>query len=264
VIDCDGKYNDAIRIVGDINHASVELSRQWREICDSISDTVLQPTYHPLSSNVKPFFFHGYDSSWEVPLELDPKEFGMIYVGNNWFRWRNLRRVLDSVEPVRDRLGRIGIVGIGWDRPAPWAKPVLPEDAYYRDADYLRRLNVQVMPPIRFDEVIGWMSRGLLSPVIYRPLFDYLQLVTCRTFETPAANTIPLFCQDAQFVLDVYGAAGLELLLPRERPEDKIVDVLTRRQHYVDVVRELRDVMAQRYSYAARLRELIEMVGGNG
>jgi hypothetical protein len=264
VIDCDGKYNDAIHITGDLNHASADLSRDWLDICDSISDTILQPTYHPRRPNVKPFFFHGYDPSWEVPLEFDGKEFGMVYVGNNWFRWRSLRRVLDTVEPVLQRVGPIAIVGNGWDRPAPWAKAVLPQDAYYRDVDYLRRLNVQVMPPIRFDEVIAWMSRGLFSPVIYRPLFDHLQLVTCRTFETPAANTIPLFCQERQFVSDVYGPAGLELVLPHERPQDKIVDLFERRNHYRDVVSELRHVLNERYSYAARIRELLEIVGGNG
>lgn len=261
VIDCDGKYNDAIHVVGDINHAGAELSRQWVEVCDAISDTVLQPTHHPLRRNVKPFFFHGYDSSWEVPLSFDSKDFGMVYVGNNWFRWASLCRVLSTVEQIRGEVGPIAIVGNGWDRPAPWAKPVLPEDAYYRDVDYLRRLDVQVMPPIRFDAVIGWMSRGLFSPVIYRPLFDHLQLVTCRTFETPAANTIPVFCQDREFIKDVYGPAGLELVLPRERPQDKIMDLFERRRYYLEVVRELRYVLNLRYSYAARVRELAGMIG---
>ena len=86
-----------------------------------------------------------------MPLNFDNKEFGMVYVGNNWFRWRSLRRVLDTIEPVLQYVGRIAIVGNGWDRPAPWAKPVLPEDAYRTDPEYLMRLGIQVMPPIRFD-----------------------------------------------------------------------------------------------------------------
>jgi hypothetical protein len=261
VIDCDGKYNDAIHITGDINHANPNLSRKWVEICDSISDTILQPTYHPLRANVRPFFFHGYDPSWDVPLNFEGKEFGMVYVGNNWFRWQSLRRVLGTVEQVLDRVGRIAIVGNGWDRPAPWAKPVLPEDAYRTEPDYLKRLGVEVMPPIHFEEVIVWMSRGLFSPVIYRPLFDHLNLVTCRTFETPAANTIPLLCQEPQFVADVYGPTGLELVLPTQRPQDKIIDLFERRQHYLQVVRELRHVLSQRYSYVSRIKELLEIVG---
>jgi hypothetical protein len=261
VIDCDGKYNDAIHVTGDINHDDADLSREWLDICDSISDTILQPTYHPLRAKVRSFFFHGYDPSWEVPLGCDSKEFGMVYVGNNWFRWRSLERVLRTIEPIRQRVGRMAIVGDGWDRPAPWAKPVLPEDAYRTDPEFLSRLRVEVVPPIRFEEVIGWMSRGLFSPVIYRPLFDHLSLVTCRTFETPAANTIPLFCQERQFVQDIYGDAGLELVLPKNRPQDKIIDLFERRQHYLQVVGELRHVLARRYSYAARIKELVEIVG---
>jgi len=260
VIDCDGKYNDLIHVAGDINHADAELSRDWLEICDSISDSILQPTYRPLRPNVKPFFFHGYNPAWEEPLDFDHKEFGMVYVGNNWFRWRSLERVLRTIEPVIQRVGRMAIVGNGWDRPAPWANPVLPEDAYCNDPAYLKRLGVEVVPPIRFDEVIGWMSRGVFSPVIYRPLFDHLNLVTCRTFETPAANTIPLFCQKSDFVSDVYGSTGLELVLPEHQPEEKITDLFERRQHYLQVVCELRHVLAQRYSYAARIKELIEIV----
>ena len=58
---------------------------------------------------------------------------------------------------------------------------------------------------MKFDQVIDWMGRGIFSPVIYRPLFDHLRLVTCRTFETPAANTIPLFCQDQAYIREIYG-----------------------------------------------------------
>ena len=261
VIDCDGKYNDTIHVTGDINHADAARGREWLEICDSISDIILQPTCHPLRPNVKPFFFHGYDPSWEVPLNFDNKEFGMVYVGNNWFRWRGIERVLRTVESLIDRVGRVVLVGNGWDRPAPWAKPVLPEDAYRYDPDYLQRLGVEVIPPVRFDEVIGWMSRGSFSPVIYRPLFDHLNLVTCRTFETPAANTIPLFCHKRDFVSEVYGPVGLELVLPEHSPEEKIADLFDRRQYYLEAVRELRHVLVHRYSYAARIKELLEIVG---
>jgi hypothetical protein len=99
--------------------------------------------------------------------------------------------------------------------------------------------------------------------VIYRPLFDHLQLVTCRTFETPAANTIPLLCQERGFVSDVYGPAGLELVLPSDRPQDKIVDLFERRPYYLEVVHEIRRVLRERYSYDVRLGELVDMVERN-
>jgi hypothetical protein len=59
----------------------------------------------------------------------------------------------------------------------------------------------------------------------------------------------------------VYGAAGVELVLPQEHPEDKIIDLFEHRQYYLDVVRELRHVLNERYSYTARIGELLEFVG---
>src|SRR5262245_32104488 len=166
VIDCDGKYNEAIRVEGDVNHQSESEARRWVEVCDSLSDKIVQPTLHPKRPNVRPFFFHGYSPTWEKPLELGGKEFGMMYVGNNWFRWRAMTRVLRAIEPIRPRVGRIGIVGNGWDSPAPWAKPTNPEDAYVNDTAYLRGLGVEVFPPVRFDRVVEEMGRGVFSPVL--------------------------------------------------------------------------------------------------
>jgi hypothetical protein len=262
VIDCDGKYNDAISVGGDVNHPDAESSRRWVEICDSLSDTVLQPTHRPLRSNVRPFFFHAYDPAWEMPLDCDDKEFGMVYVGNNWFRWRALQRVLSAIAPMREKVGRIGLVGSGWDAKPAGVDTRVPEDAYYTDPELLRSQGAELFPPVRFDQVVSWMGRGVFSPVIYRPLFDHLRLVTCRTFETPAANTIPLFCQEGNFVREVYGDAASELVLPSVNPLEKVLDLLARRRHYLEVANEIRRQLARRYSYADRLRELIAILGG--
>lgn len=260
VIDCDGKYNDAINVIGDYNHEDAVSSHCWTEACDSLSDKILQPTLHPFRANVKPFFFHAYNPDWEVPLDFNSKAFGMYYVGNNWFRWRQMRRVLEALEPVRDQLRRVGLTGYGWDSSPPWANPTIAEDAYYTDPAYLSRLGVEVGPPVRFDAVIGSMGKGIFSPVMYRPLFDHLQLVTCRTFETAAANTIPLFTQQPDFVKEVYGADAVELVLPDQRPHEKIADVVQQPDRYVDILRSMRRHLRTRYSYARQLQDLIEIV----
>jgi hypothetical protein len=260
VIDCDGKYNDAIKVVGDYNHPDAATARRWIEICDSVSDKICQPTFHPLRDNVRTFFFHGYSPAWEVPLDFTAKQYGMFYVGNNWFRWRPMLRILKAIEPVRAQVGRIGFTGHGWDQSPPWANPTIVEDAYYSDAAYLRQLDIEVSPPIHFAEVIDAMGKGVFTAVVYRPLFDHLGLVTCRTFETPAANTIPLLGQDPAFVEELYGPAALELVLPSERPHEKIADVLRRRGHYAEIVAGIRRHLAKDHSYRARMEQLIEIV----
>jgi hypothetical protein len=262
VIDCDGKYNDQISVIGDYNHPEAAAARRWIEVCDGLSDKVYQPTLHPLRPNVGTHFFHAYNPGWEVPLDFRGKEYDVFYVGNNWFRWRGFQKLFSVIEPVRGQVGRIGLVGQGWGSTAPWANPSISSDAYYSDPDYLRKLAIEAMPPVHFHEVIAQMSRGVIHPVIYRPLFTQLQLVTCRTFETFAANTIPLFGPDEEYVAEFYGEPALELVLPAEGGERKVLDMLRRPDHYAGVVRAVRRHLAAKHSYAARLRELIDIVEG--
>ena len=260
IIDCDGKYNDAISVVGDYNHPDSAASQRWVDVCDSLSDKIYQPTLHPLRRNVRTFLFHAYNPGWEIPLDFGTKEYGMFYVGHNWFRWRPMHQVLKVVEPIREQLGRIGMIGHGWGSAPPWANPTIIEDAYYSDPDYLRRLNIEVIPSIRFDQVIESMGKGIFHPVVYRPLFNHLQLVTCRTFETFAASTIPLFSLDEAYVHEIYGERALELMLGGERPHEKILDILSRPERYAEIVMDIRRHLAEKHSYAVRIQELIDIV----
>jgi len=260
IIDCDGGYNDRINVLGDCNHLDSDADERWVEVCDSLSDKICQPTLHPLRPNVRPFFFHGYNQKWEVPLDFSAKEYGIVYVGNNWFRWRPMHRVLQAVQPVRDDVGRIRLVGHGWDSASPWTSPVYMANAYYSDPEYLKQLNVEVVPPVRFDQVIDSMGGGIFTPMMYRPLFDHLRLVTCRSFETPAANTIPLFCQDAAYVEEIYGEEAVELVLPEQEPEAKILDMVRRSERYGSIVSGIRRHLGEKHSYEKRLKELIKIV----
>jgi hypothetical protein len=260
VIDCDGAYNDAIAVAGDYNHRDRAASERWIEVCDSLSDKICQPTLRPRRSNVRPFLFHAYDRSWEVPLDFSTKDYGMVYVGHSKFRWVPMQRVLDAVRPVRPQVGRIALVGHGWDALPWWAKPMSIEDHYYADRGYLRELEVEFVEPVPSPQVIAWMSRAIFNPVVYRPLFSHLDLVTCRTFETPAAGTIPVFALDPGYVREIYGEAASELVLPDDKATAKIMDVISRPEHYAHAVEEVRRHLSERHSYGARLRELIEIV----
>jgi hypothetical protein len=260
VIDCDGRYNNAISVHGDYNHRNAAESRSWIEFCDSLADKICQPTPRPLRRNVRPFLFHVYDPTWEAPLDFAGKEFGMVYVGHSKFRWHGMSQVLRSVEPVRNRVGRIALFGHGWKGLPHWASEMDIEDIYKIDPHYLTKLAIEPMEPVPFSKVIDTMSRGVFNPVVYRPLFERLGMVTCRTFETLAAGTIPLFALDPDYVCEVYGNVGRELVLGRDRPEARIADVLARPDHYAKIVCEIRRDFAQRHSPAARLQDLIQII----
>src|SRR5262245_9729691 len=255
ILDCDGMYNDAIQVEGDFNHLDAEASRLRTELCDSLSDKIFQPTFRPLRANVRPFFFHAYDPSWERPLDFRNKEFGMIYVGNNWFRWKALDRVLRAIEPIRDKVGRVALVGQDWAAMPWWVPSPLREQAYFTDTEYLRRLDIELREPITVDRVIPTMSTAVFNPVLLRPIFDHLGLVSCRTFETPAANTIPLFTQDAEYVKAIYGERATGLILRDSKAaSEQILDILRRPGEYGEIVRDIRRHLAEKHSYAVRLQ----------
>jgi hypothetical protein len=260
ILDCDGMYNDSTHVCGDHNHLNAEASRLRTELCDSLSDKICQPTYRPLRSNVRPFMFHAYDSSWERPLDFRRKDYGMIYVGNNWFRWSALNRVLEAVEPIREKVGRAALVGQDWAAMPWWVPSPLREQAYFTDPDYLQRFGIEVRDPIPVEQVIPTMGTAVFNPVLIRPLFGHLGLATCRTFETPAANTIPLFAQDAEYVKSIYGERAEALVLrDSESASDQILEVLDRPEKYAEVVRDVRRHLADKHSYAVRLQELVQI-----
>jgi hypothetical protein len=260
ILDGDGNYNDLVRVGADYNHRNEEDRRRWVEVCDSLTDKVCQPTLHPLRPGVRTFLFYCYNPGWEVPLDFRDKEYAMLYVGHSKFRWGPMERVLRAIEPIRDRVGRLGVVGHGWDALPAWAGPMQMEDAYFTDVAYLRRLGVEFLPPVPFEQVVPWMSKATFNPVISRPTFNRLRLVTPRFFETPAANTVPLFGLDDAYVAEIYGQPALELVLPAERPEDKVLDLVRRPDHYAGIVRGIRGRLAERHSQAARLKELVEII----
>ena len=261
ILDCDGMYNDAVDIGGDFNHPDAAASRLRTELCDSLSDKIFQPTCRPVRPNVRSFLFHAYDPSWERPLQFDRQDHGMVYVGNNWFRWQALHRVLRAIEPIREHVGRAALVGQDWAAMPWWVPSPLREQAYFTDPAYLARMGVEIREPVTVDQVIPTMGTGIFNPVLIRPIFAHFGLVTCRTFETPAANTIPLFAQDSDYVTSIYGPRAAELVLQEgEAASGQILDVLRRPEHYAEVVTDIRRHLARHHSYAVRLQELVRII----
>ena len=259
VIDCDANYNEPIACDGDFNHRDQASARWWTDVCDRLADKICQPTLHPQRRNVTLLLFYAYDSRSEAPIGLEPRDYGMTYVGHSKFRWGPMSRVLRAVEPIRPQVGRIGLVGHGWDGVPAWADEMGIADAYYTDQAYLRKLRVEILPEISFEQVIPQMSRATFNPVLSRPLFDRLGLVSPRLFETPAAGTIPLFFRDPADVRNLHGEDALDLVLGDDAT-DKIRDVIETPERYAEIVTRVRAHLAERHSYAARLRQLIEIV----
>jgi hypothetical protein len=259
ILDGDGNYNDPIHVEDDYNHRDDDSSRRWTEICDSLADKICQPTLHPLRPNVRPFLFYGYNPAWEVPFTSNGKPFDMLYIGHCKWRWRPMRRVLDTLEDERAALGRIGFVGHGWAKKPWWAATLHMEDTYYSEPGLLQKLAIEVLPPIAFAQVIDWMSKAVVNPVLLRPTFNRMRLVTPRMFETPAANTIPLFAFDPDHAREIYGNAALDLVL-RQDGTQMLRDMVQHPDSYGHRLTQIRAHLADRHSHKVRLRQLLEIV----
>jgi hypothetical protein len=260
IIDGDGNYNEPIHVEDDYNHKDAASGDRWVEFCDSLADKICQPTLHPRRPNVLPFLFYAYSPAWEVPLTGTAKDYTMGYIGHAKFRWRPMRQVLEAIEPVRARLGRIGLVGVGWDQLPWWASQMNIEDWYVSDPEYLKRMEIDVLPPVPFTDVIATMSRSVFNPVLLRPIFRHLQFVTPRIFETLAASTIPLFMADAAYVKEIYGDTAVDLVMRPDDLRNQIVDIVDRPEHYREMVNGIRRHLSVHHSHAARLRQLIDIV----
>src|SRR5262249_56746652 len=109
------------------------------------------------------------------------------------------------------------------------------------------------------DGIRDWSVTGVQTCAL--PIFfNHLQLVTCRTFETLAANTIPLFGFDESYVAEFYGEEARELVMPAVNPQARILDILERPQRYAEIVAVIRQRLTKEHSYQTRIRELIEMI----
>jgi hypothetical protein len=131
---------------------------------------------------------------------------------------------------------------------------------YYVDRDYLKRIGIEARPAIPYQQVTETINKGVFNPVVYRPLFEHLGMVTCRTFETPAAGTIPLFLLDREYVAEIFGERALELVLDEEHAHEKVVDVLERPEHYADTVMKIRADFGKRHTPEARLTQLLRLI----
>jgi len=276
VVDLWGRYNETIRLEHDFNHLEKldgHLGWEWEEAIQAVSGTILQPSLAPLRPDVRSFLFHGYDAGsvvkrYETAREAaaawsaaGPAErpYGLMYVGSNWQRWDQVRRLLEQYRSAHVEIGRACLVGWDWGQRPDWAVQmgIMGIDT---DPALLAELDVEVRNGVRFDEVTGLLGQARFVPVFHRPLFRRLGFVTNRTFETFHADTLPVLMLPREFVTAVYGPAALALV-PGADVAAHLRDALRRPEIYWDAVLQTRAHLALRHSYAQRFQELGELAG---
>jgi hypothetical protein len=277
LVDLWAHFNDTIRLEHDFNHLEKLDGHQgweWEEAIAAVSDTIVQPTLAPLRPGVGSFLFHGYDpASVAKPYETaadaaaawreagpKAKPYGVMYVGNNWQRWEQVRRFLEQYGPARGEIGKACLVGWDWGARPEWAvkQGIAGIDT---DPALLAELGVEARPAVRFGEVTGLLGQARFAPVFHRPLFRHLGYVTIRTFETFYGDALPLLMLPPDFVEAIYGRGALALV-PGDDVAAHMKAALRRPESYWQAVLDTRAHLARHHSFAQRFRELGALVEG--
>jgi hypothetical protein len=271
-IDLWGRYNDTIRLEHDFNHLEKldgHLGWEWEEAIRAVSDLIVQPTLAPKRPDVRSFLFHGYDpgsvvrdyasadeaaAAWRDASPAE-KPYGVMYVGSNWQRWDQVRRLLEQFGCRRKEIGPACLIGWDWGSRPAWAveKGIMGVDT---DPALLAKLGVEVRDGVRFDEVVRLLGNARFAPVFHRPLFRHLGFVTNRTFETFYADTLPVLMLPREFVQAMYGSAALPLV-PKDDVGAHMVDALQHPKKYWQAVLQTRAYLADHHSYRQRFDELV-------
>jgi hypothetical protein len=271
IVDCTGRYNETIQVEHDFNHLEKmdnHMGWEWIDGFAAVAKAILQPTLTPVRADARGFLFHGFDPaaverpydtaeqaarSWEGKT-AEAKQYGMVYVGNNWQRWSQMRSLLEAIEPIQQTIGRICLTGWAWDYRPDWAAE-LGVQGIDTDAAMLQRMGVELKGNISFDRVIPFVSQARFCPVIHRPLFNHLGIVTNRTFETFCSDTVPLLMLPDQMVESIYGPAA-RLLAVGQDVICHIQDIQCHPEAYWDAILKTRAYLAEHHSFQRRFQEL--------
>jgi hypothetical protein len=274
IIDCLGRFNETVRVEHDFNHLEKLDGHQgweWVEGFQAVASRILQTTRKPLRSDVQPFLFLGFDPAAVARPYASAAEaagawagngagkpYGLVYVGNNWQRWTQVRKLLEDLEGLNGSLGRIALVGWDWARRPDWAVQLGLESVNV-DPELFGRLGVETREAIPFNEVNQLLGQARFSPVFHRPLFQKLGFVTNRTFETFCADTVPILMLPDDTVREIYGEGALPLA-PGKQLRERVEEMIRRPEPYWDAVLKTRAHLAEHHSYQRRFEELINIL----
>lgn len=260
ILDADGMYNPLVIVDDyDFNHRNEADRARWIEYLGVLADRIAQPTLAPpLDPRVSAMAFFGYNPALQIdPSAAPPKQYDILHVGHNWWRWREVANdLLPAFDQIRDQVGEIGFIGLWWNEPPSEGLEAGPEAAFQSDPEAFRRLGIQTPKAVMYHDVIQTMSTARINILTQRPVLRRLKYLTLKYFEVFCADTIPLLMLDADHAEAVYGPAGRELTLPG-RVAEKLLDALRRPDHYRGVVEDVRRHLIAHHSYEQRVEELV-------
>lgn len=255
IIDPDGKYLPIINANGDTNHDTQESYMYWKGIYDSLSDTILQPTLtEPVVDNVHSFLYFGMHKLF-LNEKDDRKDFDLLYVGNNWYRWHDILWLVNGISSHRDVIKRVGLVGQFWNGEVMEGY----ENATYSDTDFLASNEIEMLNSAPYGQVEKTMGKGRIHPILVRPILNKMEFATPRMLETFVADTVPVIPDYFMHANKLYGEE-VESLTLGKYPGEKIASIISNYNYYKNKAHLIKQHLISKHSYEQRLIELVQYV----
>jgi hypothetical protein len=250
VVDADGHWG-SIAQIGEDNNTWPCGHEGWQRQIAEVSDLVLQPAlFEPCQGAVR-FPYFGMPSCAPAPLfDERGSHLDMQYIGCNWFRFRPLVEVFSACREALGKGSSLRVRGRYWDGKMRLGF----ESGTKADIDLLKRLDIEVLPPVPFGQVVERMGDALITPVLVRPVLAACRLMTPRMLETVSAATIPVYRQADRYIGDLYQDDG-ELCLGHS-PADKLKQIVQDQVRFRAKAHELRHRLYREYSYSSVLGHL--------
>jgi hypothetical protein len=254
IIDTDGRFGPTVSSQGDSNHQGY-LPSFWNDLYCALTDRILQPRLRRLSAQTLFFPFYGMEYLPRPSGNWGEKRYTIRYVGNNWYRWPNIRSFFSGLAPIRASLGRIALTGRWWGaETAPGF-----EAGTFSESKFLNDLGIEIEASVPFGEVIPAMGEALISPLFVRSMLAAQQALTPRMFEVLCANTIPVFGQENEYLATLYGPESFRLCYG-ENPAELIQRIHANPLSYYDLVLAMREHLYARYNYRALFARFLEII----
>ncbi|MBU1164784.1 hypothetical protein KKA15_04455 [Patescibacteria group bacterium] len=254
LVDNDGKYSPPIFCKNDSNHNSLKEYLFWLFIFERLSCKILQPSLgESLTNGVESFIFYGINDQARTIEEVE-KEYDLLYLGNNWHRWEDIKDLLLGISSIRRHVPKIGLIGNWWlsdflegYKEATWSDPAL-----------LEKQSVIVKSPPSYGQVEKTMSKGKMNPIFIRAILRKMKFVTPRMFETFLANTIPLLPDYFDYAIDLYGSEVMPLIMSNG-VNNTVMSILDNYEQIQRLCQSIREKLIREHSYKIKLEQLLEM-----
>jgi len=250
IVDGDGKYIPKCDFHYDTNHHDEKSQEYWKELFDKLSDKII----HPLINEKSHFCLYGYPEDSKSCQVENSKYYDVLYVGNNWYRWKDLEVLINSISKNRSDFPNVAIQGSGWDKPLPYGRT----EASMTDLYFLNRNKIDVLAPAKFGSIIDAMSKGSFNPIFVRPILHHMNFLTPRVFETFAANTFPLIPSYLEYLTKSL-CADMEYFIYRSNPIEKMYEILENQLFFNKVKKHIDNELRIKHGYKKKIIDLVQL-----